>query len=168
MERERKLEVALDDVHHRERWEAKLKEGVRPGDEQLLRWKMMRQYGLEYPQEWAHAPGVDAYRALSTLLRLTKKKGWITDNEIGTLMSDSELNKRAQIFDEHVHRVKSNLFFQKCCVDWAAQAEYDNLLFPGSEPVTGMESKEDKALYRFKLVQRGDWTYLQRKYPLLH
>ena len=167
LEQERKLEVAIDDVHHIERWEAKLKEGVRRGDQQTLRWKMMQQYEKEYPKAWAHAPGVEAYRVLCALLRITKKKGWITDDEIGTLMNESDANEKAQIFDDHVHRVKNYLLDQKWCVDMAAEAESENALFPGSEPVTGMESEEDKALYRFKWWHRGDGSYVQRKYPLL-
>ena len=105
--RERERARATDDVNNKEKWEAGPKDGE---SEQVHLWKKIMRFEEQYPNESALSPpGVEAYRAFSTLLGLTKQKGWITDDGLGTLMKESELAKLDSIFRVHDLAVKTNL-----------------------------------------------------------
>ena len=133
--REGARQTATDDDRHRLEWEAK-PEDVRLRSERAYLWKKIIAYDQDYPNdETAPSPGVEAYRALSKLLELTKEKGWVTDNGPGILMNESELAKLDRIFHKHRQAVRIYLMRHLWLYGYQEKAEIDQI-------VNGMQDRK--------------------------
>lgn len=128
---ERGREMVTDDIQYKDWEEARPnKDGLRPSDQptryrqfEPLRWN--NKHG-----EWTHAPGVAAYLALSTLLELTKEKGWIAAIEPQTNLDKGEFYTRDNIYFKHMKTVEENL---KNAWIVSQKAEHDHSVNAASE-----------------------------------
>ena len=111
IERERMRKKATDDVHFREEMDKQVEKHGIPPNEQRCRRELMQDFEKVYPKTWTVAPGVEAHRALSKLLELTREKFWVAKNDLGlgTLIDECELKNRDRLFNEHMQEVGQNL-----------------------------------------------------------